>query len=174
MNRVIVSTGMVLLGLGMVGTGMLLRPAAAMGQFFYMGNEDIGKEVKDFTLKVVNGGEVNLKTYRDGKRTVVFFWATWCPHCARELQVLNTLKGEITQQDIKIVLVDVGESEDMVDRYLKKKNIVMDVFLDEDSAVSEEYGLIGVPTFYFVDENGIVADVMHSLPKDLEAVFTKT
>jgi hypothetical protein len=50
----------------------------------------------------------------------------------------------------------------------------MDVFLDEDSAVSEEYGLIGVPTFYFVDVNGIVADVMHSLPKDLEAVFTKT
>ena len=90
------------------------------------------------------------------------------------MEVINKQREDITQKGIKIVLVDVGESEAVVDGYLKKRNITMDVFLDEDSAVSEGYELIGVPTFYFVDENGIVADVAHSLPKDLEAVFAKS
>ena len=174
MNRFIVKSGAVLLITSVVFTVMIARSKTAMGQFFFMQKEDIGKEVKDFTLKVVNGEEANLAKYRDGKKTVVFFWATWCPHCVKELQVLNTQKEEFNRKDIKLVLVDVGESEEIVDRYLRKKNIEMNVFLDEDSAISDAYGLIGVPTFYFVDENGIVLDVEHSLPKDLEAIFKKT
>lgn len=174
MPKVILKSGIALLLMGAVSAAALITPMAAMGQFFFMENEDVGKAVKDFTLKVANGGQVNLKKYIEGKKAVIFFWATWCPHCARELQVLNKQREDIVQKGITIVLVDVGESEAVVDQYLKKRNIAMDVFLDEDSAVSEEYDLIGVPTFYFVDENGIVAEVAHSLPKDLEAVFAKS
>ena len=174
MHKAIVRSGIALLLMGAVNAAALLTPTAAMGQFFFMENEDVGKPVKDFTLKVVGGEQVNLKKYIEGSKAIIFFWATWCPHCARELKELNRQKDEITQKGIKIVLVDVGESESVVDQYLKKAGIALDVFLDEDSAVSESYDLIGVPTFYFVDEKGIVADVMHSLPKDLDAVFTQT
>ena len=174
MHKVILKSGIALLLMGMVGAATLLTPTTVMGQFFFMEKQGIGKAVKDFTLKVVGGEEVNLKKYIEGKRAVIFFWATWCPHCAKELQVLNQQREEILQKDIKIVLVDVGEGEAIVDRYLKKKNITMDVFLDEESKVSDDYELIGVPTFYFVDENGVVSDVTHALPKDLEAVFTKS
>jgi len=171
MGNIKIKSNLVLMVVAAAFALTLFRPAPASGQFYFMENEDIGKEIKDFTLKMVNGEEGNLKKYLDGKKGVVFFWATWCPHCVKELQVLNNQKDDIAKKGIKLVLVDVGEDEGIVGRYLKKKNIEMDVFLDEDSEVSDAYGLIGVPTFYFVDDKGMVADVKHSLPDDLEKVF---
>lgn len=152
----------------------LFNPSVARGQFFYMENEDIGKPVKDFTLKVVKGEEISLQEYRDGKKAIIFFWATWCPHCRAQLGNLNRDQEEIENSNIKIVLVDVGESEAIVSKYLEKNEINMNVFLDEKSEVSDTYGLIGLPTFYYVGEDGVVIDVQHSLPDDLTEVFQKS
>jgi len=152
----------------------LFNPSVARGQFFYMENEDIGKPVKDFTLKIAEGEEISLEKYRDGKKAIVFFWATWCPHCRVQLGELSKDQGAIEKKDIKIVLVDVGESEAIVGKYMKKNNINIDVFLDEKSEVSDLYGLIGVPTFFYVGADGIVIDVQHNLPDDLDEVFNET
>jgi peroxiredoxin len=152
----------------------LFNPSEVSAQFFFMENEDVGKKVKDFTLKVVDGEEVNLEKYRDGKKTIVFFWATWCPHCRAALEELNKNKDTIEKKGIKIAPVDVGEKEEVVNKYLEKNDIKFSVFLDEESEVAETYELIGVPTFYFVNEDGIVTDVDHSLPKDLEKSFSRS
>ena len=149
-------------------------PSTVQSQFFYMENEDIGKPVKDFTLKIVNGEETSLKEYRDGKKAIIFFWATWCPHCRVQLGNLNKDLIAIEKKKIKIVLVDVGESEAIVSKYMEKNKIHLDVFLDEQSEVSDKYGLIGVPTFYYVGEDGNVIDVQHSLVDDFDKIFTKS
>jgi hypothetical protein len=78
----------------------------------------------------------------------------------------------MVQKGIKIVLVDIGETEAVVQQYVQKNNIHMPIFLDTDSSVAESYGLVGVPTFYFVDEKGVVRDVQHSLPEDYEAILS--
>lgn len=158
----------------LVMTVLLIGPTNARSQFFYMENEDIGKPVKEFTLKIVNKEKTSLQDYRSGEKALIFFWATWCPHCRVQLKELNEAKDKIAAQKIKIVAVDVGEDEGIVNKYLQKNGIALDVFLDEQSDVSDSYGLVGVPTFYFVDEQGIVAEVTHSLPEDIEAVFNKT
>jgi protein-disulfide isomerase len=49
----------------------------------------------------------------------------------------------------------------------------MDVMLDEKNEVAALFGIIGVPTFYFLDEAGTVVNVLHSYPDDLEAAFAK-
>ena len=90
------------------------------------------------------------------------------------IDVLSKNKGDIEKKGIKIAPVDVGEKESIVNKYLEKNNIEFSVFLDEKSEVSEDYGLIGVPTFYFINEDGIVTDVQHSLPEDLEKAFSKS
>lgn len=163
-----------------VMTALFFSPATASAQFFYMENEDIGREVPDFTLKVLSGEEVNLTAFREGKKAIIFFWATWCPHCRVALGELNKQREEIEENNVKIVLVDIGEKEPIVSAYMEKNDISMEVFLDEDSKVAETYGLIGVPTFYFIDEDGTIKDVKHSLPKSgdgalaLEQIFSKS
>ena len=150
---------------------LFLNPSPASGQFFFMKNENIGKEAKEFTLNILNGGETSLTEFREGKKAIIFFWATWCPHCRTALSELNEKKTEIKNLGIKIIPVDVGESAEIVGKYFDKNNIEMDVFLDEKSAIAEAYGVVGVPSFYFIGKDGIVRDVLHGLPEDLEKVF---
>ena len=153
---------------------MWIKPGPAGAQFFFMENENVGKKVQDFNLELLSGEKSTLEKFRDGKKAIVFFWATWCPHCRVQLGELSDNKAEIEKKGIKVIPVDVGEASGIVGKYMEKNKIDFDVFMDVESEVSENYGIIGVPTFYFIDENGIVTKVDHSLPKDLEAPFSKS
>gem|GEM_PF-334737 len=144
------------------------RPSVATGQFYFMENDGVGKPVKDFTLPTVGGAQMSLADFRKQDKTIVFFWATWCPHCRRELGNLVQKKEELAQQGIKIALVDVGEDEATVKQYLQKNKVDFTVFLDQKTAVAESYNIIGVPTFYLVDKQGVVRDVQYGLPENYE------
>ena len=152
-------------------TVLVFDPLQASGQVFFMGNPNVGKEAQDFTLKVLDGGEVSLNEFLEGKKAIVLFWATWCPGCRETLEGLNQRRQEIEDNDTKIVLVDVGESEEIVKKYFEENDIYIDVFLDEEIEVSKIYGVIGIPTFYFIGGDGIIRKVCNSLPQDLEQAF---
>ena len=150
-------------------------PSTALGQhLFFMENEMIGKPVPDFTLKTLKEDKVNLAEYRKGKKTIIFFWATWCPHCREAMGKLNENSKELIKKDIKLVLIDQGEREKIVKNYIQKNNIEFDIFLDEEMSLMEPYGLIGVPTFFFINEEGIVKDVKHILPENYQDIFLES
>lgn len=150
-----------------------LAQAKRAEPFFFMENEAIGKPAPDFTLPTAGGAKMSFAEFRSDKSAIVFFWATWCPHCRRELGNLNASKEAIEKKGIRIALVDIGEDEQTVQQYLQKNKIGLTVFLDQDSSVAESYNIIGVPTFYFVDKTGIVRDVQHSLPENYEEIFSE-
>jgi peroxiredoxin len=155
-------------------TVLVFRPMVASGQFFFMENENIGKPMQDFQLPMLNGGPASLTEYRQGKRAIVFFWATWCPHCREALSKISANRQEIDGKGIQVVLVDIGENAEVVGKYFEKNKIDMDVFIDESTEVATLFGIIGVPTFYFIDEEGIIKNVLHGYPDDLEAAFSKS
>lgn len=152
-------------------TALVICPLRASGQVFFMENPSVGKEAEDFTLEVLDGGEVSLSEFREGQKAIIFFWATWCPHCRDALEVLKERNQEIEDREIKLVLVDVGESREVVQQYFNKNDIYFNVFLDVETQVAERYGVIGIPTFYYIGEDGIVRKVQNNLPQDLEMVF---
>jgi peroxiredoxin len=160
----------------LIAAALIVSPLGlkdASAQFFFTQNPLIGKPAPEFTLDLVKGGQKTLSEYRDGKSAVVFFWATWCPHCRVELKGLNTKAPELEQKGIKVVLVDIEESAPEVQAYLDKNKIGYDVFLDKDLSVSEDYGIIGVPTFFFVGGDGLVKAVEHSLPRNYEEILKR-
>lgn len=143
-----------------------------MGQFYFQENEGIGKPVKDFTLPVVGGTATSFAQFRGTDKAIIFFWATWCPHCRRELGNLAQKKEELAQKGIKIALVDIGEDEAAVKQYLQKNKVDFTVFLDQETAVAESYNVAGVPTFYLIDKQGIVRDVQYSLPPNYDEILS--
>ncbi len=149
-----------------------LPPGAARGQFFFLQNPSVGRPAPDFTLETVGGETYNLKEYIDGQKAIIFFWATWCPHCRAALEALNEKRQAILSNDIRLVVVDLGESRREVASYLERNGIDLEVFLDTESSLSEPYGIIGLPTFYFVDEGGVVQSVQHTLPEDYDNLFS--
>jgi peroxiredoxin len=156
-----------------LGLSVLIQPTAARGQFFMMENPLVGKEAPDFSLMTLSGKKVNAKEYRNGQKAVVFFWATWCPHCRRELKTLSKEKAAIEAKGIKVLVVDIGETANQVRSYVNKNKIQYDVFLDQDSLVAEKYAVVGVPTFYLLNAQGHVVAVEHALPVDYESILNQ-
>lgn len=162
LRRIIVLSCLILAAVG---------PSKAWGQFFFFENPLVGEQAPDFTLNTVNGKDVNLTKFRDGNAAIVFFWATWCPHCRVQLKELNGEGPEMEKRGIKIVLVDLEEGAEQVRSYLEKHEIQFNVFLDSDAAVSQKYGIVGVPTYFFIDKSGIVQAVEHEIPENYEEIL---
>jgi peroxiredoxin len=130
-----------------------------------------GQPAVDFTLSTLSGQEQNMAAYRNGRPAIIFFWATWCPHCRTQLKELAQQRSDIEGKGIKLILVDVGESLQEVKDYVQAQGISSDVFLDEASQVAEEYRIVGVPTFFFVDQDGMVTDVRNYLPQGYQEIL---
>jgi len=102
-------------------------------------NPLVGQLAPDFTLEMTSGQEVSMAQYRSDQPAMIFFWATWCPHCRKQLMELTQNRQVIEANGIKIILVDVGESLQKVLEYTDANNISFDVFLDESTETAGKY-----------------------------------
>ena len=134
-------------------------------------NPLIGKAAPDAVLTDTQGKSASVMGTRQGKKAIVVFWATWCPHCYEDLGIINDNLTSIEQKGIKLILVDVGETQEDVKNYFNKRQMKLISFVDEDSTLQEPYHLIGVPTLIFIDEKGIIRNVTHAFPSDYESHF---
>lgn len=153
--------------------GVASAPYPAAAQFYFLENPLIGEKAPDFIVDRIDGAQVDFGKYREGKRTIVFFWATWCPHCRVAISKLNESQGDLAQKNIKVMLVDLGEKANVVQRYAEKRKITMDIFLDKTQEIAEKYEIIGLPTLIFIDEQGIVRAIEHEMPNtnNLDKIF---
>lgn len=133
---------------------------------------NIGKQAPNFTLITTSGEMKTFSKVRSSKKTILFFWATWCPHCHDELEQVKNHADDLKNKGIDVVLVDLGEAKEDVMSFIKASEMKMESFIDTDSILQDPYELIGVPTLYFIDENGIIRNITHALPDDYDAYFT--
>ncbi len=147
---------------------------SARAQFVFDENPLLGKPPADFTLNTTSGQPMSLETFRQGAPAVIFFWATWCPHCREGLRSLANEQQHFAQKGVKIILVNVEESPRTVKSFIEKYKIPYPVFFDENSQVAEQYAIIGLPTLFFVDKSGVVAGVEHGLPDNFMEILGVT
>lgn len=145
---------------------MFINYSIASGQLFFFGNPMIGKKAENFKLMSISKKEFTLDELVGSRGAMIFFWATWCPHCRNQISVLNESKQAIESNGVKIIVIDSGENAAKVEKYLNKNGITMDVLLDQDSYVTSKYKVVGFPTFFFVNKNGIIKAVEHIIPEN--------
>lgn len=117
-----------------------------------------GKLAPDFLLETLDGGELRLSDLR-GKGVVVNFWATWCPPCRKEIPQLVAAYERFRDQGLEIVAVNLQESDSIVRRYAEDFGMEFPIVIDRDGRVADKYRLIGLPTTYFIDRQGVVRSV---------------
>jgi cytochrome c biogenesis protein CcmG, thiol:disulfide interchange protein DsbE len=125
-----------------------------------------GKPAPDFTLDTVKAQKVNFKALSQGKKTIVFFWATWCPHCREQIKALNAKKGELDKAGVQVVYVDIGEDAGTVKTFLDRNGYDLDVFLDGNSYLSETYAVFGIPSLFFISADGTINEMLNVFPND--------
>ena len=86
----------------------------------------------------------------------MFFWATWCPYCRDELSLLNEKYPELQKDGIALLAINIGESAERINRFMKNYNLNFPVLLDANNNVAYDYAVLGIPEYVLIDKEGYV------------------
>lgn len=115
----------------------------------------IGTMAPDFELKTTDGQTVKLSDYK-GKPVMLNFFATWCPPCRAEMPALQAVYKEYEAQGFVILAVNLNESNLAIDAFRDKLGLTFPIVVDKTDSVSRTYGIVPLPTSYFVGKDGKV------------------
>ena len=113
-----------------------------------------GENAPNFTLKNLDGKEINLNQFR-GKHVLINFWATWCGPCKIEMPSLEALYERF--KDRNFVLLAISNDmfgANIVKPFVKAHNINFPVLLDQRLKVSNTFGVVSLPTTFMIDPQG--------------------
>ena len=113
-----------------------------------------GDSAPGFTATDINGTPISLEGLR-GKPVWLVFMATWCTGCRTEIP---DIQGVVASRGdaVRVVVIYVGESRNTVSDYSKRVGNDFPEVVDQDQQISAAYGIMGVPTHYFIDAGGVV------------------
>ena len=83
---------------------------------------------------------------------LIDFWATWCGPCRMQAPILEQLAGEVHEDKLKILKMDV----------------------DENPNTAREFGIMSIPTLLFKKDGQVVKQVAGVHTKDqLKAIIAE-
>jgi len=115
-----------------------------------------GAQAPDFQLKDLHGKVVRLSDLR-GKPVVLHFWATWCPHCLREMPLLEQSGHDLAARGIRVLAINLGEPRGKVERYVADQRLHLEILLDSRGKAAQAFGVVGLPATVVLDSEGRVA-----------------
>ncbi|KZY60751.1 redoxin [Oleiphilus sp. HI0071] len=107
----------------------------------------------DFTLKSNDGSNVRLEDLR-GEVVMLNFWASWCGPCRQEMPLMDDIYEKYQKFGFTILAVNVDEDSADADRFLDAVPVTFPILYDNESRISELYGVDAMPTTIMIDREG--------------------
>jgi thiol-disulfide isomerase/thioredoxin len=115
------------------------------------------------TVTKVDGRRTTIAEHANGRVTIIAFWASWCTTCLDALSHLNILLEKYSgASSVAALAVNVWESREKDrmrearDLYRRRPYTQFPVAVDDRDELVKGFGVIGMPTFYFLDKFGRV------------------
>ena len=128
----------------------------ACGQETPKVNINNGSIAPTFQTFRTDGHPAHFPAAYAGKPLVIRFWADWCKYCEGEMKIIETVYQRHRNQGLQVLAVNAGQDKPAVVAFMKKIGVSYPALLDEQSKIARSYGVVGLPTTYFVDARGIV------------------
>jgi peroxiredoxin len=119
---------------------------------------EVGQLAPDFELELLDGDVAWLTDFR-GQPVVLNFWATWCQPCRQEMPQLVDEYSKHKDEGLVIIGLNMQEGRDLIQPFAEERGIDYPILIDRDGDVGDEYRLLGLPTTYFIDANGVIVSV---------------
>jgi thiol-disulfide isomerase/thioredoxin len=137
------------------------RPGAATSQAITLTANAAGpapridQPAPEFNMRTLDGKVVSLSDYK-GKPVWIGFWASWCPPCRAENPDIEAMYQKYKDQGLVILAPAIGEDSNTVSGYVKRTGLTFTVGVDETTQLAANYRIVGIPTHFFIDRDGVV------------------
>jgi peroxiredoxin len=109
-----------------------------------------------FALVDLEGRTHRLEHYA-GQLIWLEFWVTWCSACLDALPRKEVLYRTMQHPKVTFLTIDVTGREASPDRivaFMKQSSFTFPVLRDEETKVTDAYGVTSVPTTVLIDQQG--------------------
>lgn len=132
----------------------------------------VGSPAPHFDLPVFNAPDrhLSLDALR-GRIVLLDFWASWCGPCRQSFPLYEQLRTEMPARDFALLAVNLDEMADGPKAFLEEHPVHYPSVADPAGEVARQYGLIGMPTSFLIDRDGVVRSRHTGFkPQDIEAL----
>ena len=122
----------------------------------------VGGRAPDFTVELLDGGSFTLSEHlaEDGRPLIINLWASWCGPCRAEMPEISAYA--LANPDIAVLGVAVRDIRNKTIEFAEEVQVSYPLAFDEGE-FGELYSSIGLPATYFINTDGIVADMVNGI-----------
>ncbi len=116
----------------------------------------IGQPAPNFDAVDINNDSIVLNDI-DSRKTVLIFWASWCPHCDEIMPIINSYYGD--KNELEVIAISIDESKDELLKSINETGydwINIAELKGWNGDIVEEYGIAATPSVFVLDENKII------------------
>ncbi len=115
-------------------------------------------KIPNIQVKTLEGKSVSINDYiRDGKPTIISFWATWCSPCKRELDAIKEVYSEWEDKyGVQLVAVTIDDARSLtkVRPMVEEKNWKYIILSDANRDLMKSLNVTTVPHSFLLDGSG--------------------
>jgi thiol-disulfide isomerase/thioredoxin len=124
-----------------------------------------GETAPEVQLPLLTAGDPLVLSDLRGKVVYLDFWASWCGPCRVSFPILEQLRAELGPQGFEVYAINVDEVEADAQRFLEEVPVSYPVVRDGSGATPQAWGILGMPTGYLIDREGVVRKVHQGFKK---------
>jgi peroxiredoxin len=130
---------------------LLVWPAVCIGALAE------GDKSPEFKIETLDGKVMEVNSHNKNPLLIIF-WATWCPHCIKDVANIKAIHEKYGPKGLEVVGINAGHLDTLpkVQVAVQKYGMSYPVAFDEGSKITRRYQVTGLPTFVLVDRDGTI------------------
>jgi thiol-disulfide isomerase/thioredoxin len=122
--------------------------------------QTIGEPAKLESIKLFDGAQFDPDTVK-GKVTLLYFWASWCPICRKEMPTIEQHYLKYKDQGFTVLAVNFRDKEEKARQLLREvAPIDYPIATITDEYRSDYPNLYGTPTWYLINRKGVINKIV--------------
>lgn len=111
----------------------------------------------------LQGATVSLAAYA-GRAVIVNFWASWCIPCRQEFPMYRQARDQYGAQGLEVLGIVYQDGPDAARSFMTSHGGNWPALVDPGGQVAKAYRVIGIPTSFFVDRQGVIREISYGPP----------